>query len=246
MERERARRCPRERSSERLDDDSADDDLSLRERRDRPPGRGHNPDRLRGPTASCRRATWPADDRRGASGNDHTVGNDAAENGDRRRGESRWACRGQGSVLVWAESFDSGENVCERDNDLSGTYPQQSHAGSAVDRHDRGEANRRARRWVRDARAGGRERRAVRYRVRSVEEASESNRTVLVGFTSVSSFRMTVDSRGLVGTYRLLRRLNVQRRGKPTEITTRVRYADVGATTVSRPPWYDAATNTTR
>jgi hypothetical protein len=85
-----------------------------------------------------------------------------------------------------------------------------------------------------------------RYRVRSVEEASESNRTVLVGFTSVSSFRMTVDSRGLVGTYRLLRRLNVQRRGKPTEITTRVRYADVGATTVSRPPWYDAATNTTR
>jgi hypothetical protein len=84
-----------------------------------------------------------------------------------------------------------------------------------------------------------------RYRVRSAEKASGSDRTVPIGFTSVSSFRMTIDSRGLVGKYRFLRRLNVQRRGKPTEILTRVHYIDVGTTTVTRPPWYDAVMSTT-
>jgi predicted small secreted protein len=86
--------------------------------------------------------------------------------------------------------------------------------------------------------------RAARYRVTSVEEYEGSGvegTGVGVGFVPDGGFGMVVDSRGVVHEYRLVRRLGIQRRGKPTEIVTRVRYTDIGETTVSRPPWYDAA-----
>ena len=84
-----------------------------------------------------------------------------------------------------------------------------------------------------------------RYRVVSTGDADENDRTRPTGFASVSSFRMTVTPAGSVGEYRLVRRLTVQRQGKPTEIVTRVRYTDVGTTTVSRPSWYDDALHET-
>lgn len=87
---------------------------------------------------------------------------------------------------------------------------------------------------------------ATRYRVTSVGETEGENRTELVGFVPVTGFRMVVDSRGVVREYRLVRRLSVQRRGKPTEIVTHVRYTDVGTTTVERPSWYGAALNASR
>lgn len=82
-----------------------------------------------------------------------------------------------------------------------------------------------------------------RYRVASTGVKSGPGLTERVGFVPVSSFRLVVDSGGFVEEYRLVRRLSVGRRGKPTEIVTRVRYTDVGETTVERPPWYDDATN---
>lgn len=77
------------------------------------------------------------------------------------------------------------------------------------------------------------------YRIEATEVTYPA--AFVVRWNNPRNLSMTalVDSRGLVHEYRL--RYTATLDGETVEVTRRVRYSNLGNTTIERPPWYDAA-----
>ena len=79
----------------------------------------------------------------------------------------------------------------------------------------------------------------TRYRIVGANVSGEADLGSRYGDPGNVTARATIDSRGLVHEYRL--RYGGTVSGANVTVVRRVRYTNVGSTTVERPPWYEAA-----
>jgi len=84
---------------------------------------------------------------------------------------------------------------------------------------------------------------SFRVRATGIEDQRALDRLVLGTGVRNVSFEAIVTPEGLLQSYEF--RYDVDRSGRTVRVVRRLRYRNVGSTTVDRPPWYDEALNAT-